>query len=192
MDYKELMEKINEAVKMSDLLEEFGTTLRTPMVEEQISCPFHGRDSKPSCRHYPDTNTIYCFTCKKSWDPIRFIMGKRGMRFKEALDYFGKKYGIETAGLTYNADGSKTLRFLVATKGNKKEGISIADKLEVAKGALEDKILMNRHLVPLPKYLTFVYLMSHMWCMEDHKEFLPMARKVSGAIDRITTGRFNG
>ena len=185
MDYKELMVRVNNAVSMVDLLGEFGTTLRTPTHEEQISCPFHGKDSKPSARHYPDTNSVYCFTCKKSWDPIRFMMDKRAMRFKEVLDLFGRKYGIEVSGIAYDDDGSRYVKFRKENAVERKSGLTTEEKLMFAKGALEAKILSTKGKVPPAKYMDFVYLMSHMWCMDKEIEFLPIARKVSDAIDRI-------
>jgi len=38
-----------------------------------ISCPFH-EDKKPSMHIYPDTNTYYCFACRKSGNGITFLM----------------------------------------------------------------------------------------------------------------------
>lgn len=184
MDYTEVIEAINAAASLTDLLPEYGTELRTPTHEEQISCPFHGSDRRPSARHYPDTNSIYCFTCKKAWDPFRFMMEKKGMRFMEAIDYMGRRYGIDTSGLTYNPDGTKTIKFVGAKKKDKSV-LSPEEKMMVACGILESKVVASRAVAPVPKYLDFVYLMSHLWCMEPgNPEFVRIARKITEATDR--------
>ena len=170
---------------MVDLLAEHGTKLRTPRHEEQIHCPFHGADRSPSARHYPDTNSVHCFTCKKSWDPVRFIMEKKGLRFKEALDHLGHRYGIATDTVTYNQDGSKTLRFKAAGSGAALHELTREDKLLMAKGVLEDRVLQCRGKTEPRKYLNMVYLMSLMHGMESESDFLPVAAKVSAATKRI-------
>lgn len=69
--------------------------------EDQISCPFHGKDSKPSARIYPATSSkpshVWCFVCQeKGWDAIglwRKFAG--GMSFPAALSAIERAYGIE-------------------------------------------------------------------------------------------------
>ena len=185
MDLQELVSVINGAARIADLLEEHGTKLRTPQHEEQIHCPFHGADRSPSARHYPDTNSIHCFTCKKSWDPVRFVMEKKGLRFKEALDSLVHRYGIATDTVTYNQDGSKTLRFKAASRGAAFRELTREDKLLMAKGVLEERILQCRGKTEPRKYLNMVYLMSLMHGMESESDFLPVAAKVSAATKRI-------
>jgi hypothetical protein len=42
--------------------------------EEQIPCPFHGVDTHPSARVYPETvkgpSHVWCFVCQEHWDAI--------------------------------------------------------------------------------------------------------------------------
>jgi len=54
--------EINKYVKLGNILRETGV-IRTDMDEEQFSCPFHGKDTKPSARYYKSTDSCYCFTC---------------------------------------------------------------------------------------------------------------------------------
>ena len=185
MDFQEFMEAVSKSVSMSDLLSEYGTQLQTPMVEEQISCPFHGKDRHPSARHYPETNSIYCFTCKKSWDPFHFLMEKKGLRFMEAIDYIGKKYSIETSGMAYQSDGSRRVKFQKPGAKEQKKELSLEEQMMIARGAIEGKILRCRGKVPAKKYMDLVYLMSHMWGMDTEEKFLPVAFKVNAAVDKI-------
>lgn len=49
-------------------------------------CPFHDEE-QPSLRIYTDTNTFYCFSCKRGGDVIAFVMELKGIKFKEAVRY---------------------------------------------------------------------------------------------------------
>lgn len=186
MDLVEFKEAVSNAVTMAELLVEHGTDLRTPEVEEQISCPFHGSDRRPSARHYPETNSIHCFTCHKSWDPFQFIMEKKGLRFREAVSYVGKKYGIETSDVSFGFDGSRTIKF---KRLDKKSGVqkvlSSEEKMLIVKSSLEERILACRGRTDAKKYMDLVYLMSHMWNMNTEEKFIPVASKVTSTVKKI-------
>ena len=47
-------------------------------------CPFH-KDSKPSLRIYPETNTYTCFGCDKTGDTIQFIQDFENCTKREAI-----------------------------------------------------------------------------------------------------------
>lgn len=49
----------------------------------QAVCPFHG-DTAPSMKLYQN-NTVYCFSCHKSWDTIQFVRDMYDLSFKEAI-----------------------------------------------------------------------------------------------------------
>lgn len=64
-----------------------GKTIITSFdVPQQVRCPFHGKDNKPSARLYPDTDRFYCFVCKESMDAFSFFQAYVGMSFKEDRD----------------------------------------------------------------------------------------------------------
>lgn len=188
MELAEFRESVSKAVSLADLLSDAGFELRTPEVEEQISCPFHGTDRRPSARHYPETNSIHCFTCHKSWDPFYFIMEKKGMRFKEAIDYIGKKYGIETSDVSYGTDGTRMIKFRKTGRREEKKTLSAEEKMFVVKGAIEDKILACKGKTDTKKYMDLVYLMSHMWGMNTEEKLLPVATKVLKSVNKILDG----
>lgn len=95
---------IKESVSAHDILRQFGITLRYPgsSNEEQFSCPFHGKDRKPSARVYPDngrsSSHVWCFTCQKNWDVFglwRNFMGHGDeIKFGQILFELERQFGI--------------------------------------------------------------------------------------------------
>jgi len=64
-----------------------GKTVITSFdVPQQVRCPFHGKDNKPSARLYPSTDRFYCFVCKESMDAFSFFQAFTGMSFEEDRD----------------------------------------------------------------------------------------------------------
>ncbi len=68
------IETIHRTVTAHDVLRRNGVILRYTDREEQFSCPFHGRDTKPSARVYADSargpSHAWCFVCQERWDCI--------------------------------------------------------------------------------------------------------------------------
>ena len=61
----------------------------------QTRCPFHkgGAELAPSARVYPDTNSIHCFTCHRSWSPVTLLAERLDLSYREALTVVRAKYG---------------------------------------------------------------------------------------------------
>lgn len=76
----DLFELIREHVSIFDILQEFApesyAAVRTQDVGHKIPCPLaasrHGeaKDTNPSSKFFPETNSLYCWSCHGSWDPI--------------------------------------------------------------------------------------------------------------------------
>lgn len=69
------VEAIRQSVSAYDVLARHGHSLKKQGgQQEQISCPFHGTDNRPSARYYPETargpSAVWCFVCRESWDCI--------------------------------------------------------------------------------------------------------------------------
>lgn len=90
-------DRIREAVRITDLLSELGYGVQPVEREQQFGCDLHGtRDSKPSARVYPSSNSWYCFACGKSRDVIRTVMDKNDLDFKKAMSWLEKTYKLTT------------------------------------------------------------------------------------------------
>jgi hypothetical protein len=99
---KKRIELIHNRVTAYDVLARNGIELRfNGTREEQISCPFHGADKKPSCRFYPESvkgsSHMWCFVCQEpGWDCIglwKKFTNFEG-RFTGLLRDIEKSYGI--------------------------------------------------------------------------------------------------
>jgi DNA primase len=90
---------VKEAVSILEILEAYGYRVRSDAGhrEQQFQCDLHGdgRDTKPSARVYPESNTWYCFACVKGRDVIETVQEKERKTFIEALTLLERKYHIK-------------------------------------------------------------------------------------------------
>lgn len=87
-------------ITIFDALREAGVSV--PYESElsfQIRCPFHkgGQELGPSARVYPDTQSMYCFTEHKSWNPVAVLAAHYEISYAEALRRIGEKHGAFTS-----------------------------------------------------------------------------------------------
>lgn len=99
--YQLRVKNVHEKVSVYSLLRRHGVSFKHTMErEEQISCPFHGKDENPSCRVYPASGMspshAWCFVCRERWDVIALWKKYSGesKSFHEILSEIEKQYGI--------------------------------------------------------------------------------------------------
>jgi len=100
--FQDRIAKIHQAITAADVLARHGVSLKKHGgQEEQISCPFHGTDNRPSARYYPETSTkpshVWCFVCREPhWDAIGLWKKYSGdtKKFSELLFHLEKAFGI--------------------------------------------------------------------------------------------------
>lgn len=97
------IKNIHEKVSVHDILRLNGIQFKhVGDREEQFSCPFHGKDEKPSARVFPsDANShshVWCYVCKERWDAIALWKKYSGeeKKFHAILSEIEKHYGIPT------------------------------------------------------------------------------------------------
>lgn len=104
--FLERVSQVHASVSAYDVLRHNGIELKQSSddTEEQISCPFHGADRKPSARIYPGEDGkpshVWCFVCQKPhWDVIglwrMFNGGPENCSFGQALSGLEKQYGLK-------------------------------------------------------------------------------------------------
>lgn len=79
---------------ITQALRDIGMVVPDRAFPFQIHCPFHGSgDTNPSARVYPATDSFYCWTCKKNYNPIAVIAAYHGISYADALRSVIERYG---------------------------------------------------------------------------------------------------
>lgn len=98
---KARVENIHSHVSAYDVLYKHNVILaKGGRQEEQISCPFHGADTHPSARFFPDATDsrshVWCFVCHENWDAIGLWKKFNGTeKFSEVLFEIEKAFGLK-------------------------------------------------------------------------------------------------
>lgn len=87
IDSYSVSEKIREAKQVP--VTNFIATAPGSGSSKLHTCPLH-EDKTPSLKYYKDTNSFYCFGCKRGGDVITFVKELYKVDFKEALDIICK------------------------------------------------------------------------------------------------------
>lgn len=98
--FKSRIAQIREKVSAGDVLTRNGVALKwNGDREEQISCPFHGKDENPSARYFPDEDDspshVWCYACHKRWDTIGLWIEFNGKeKFSQTLFQIERAFGL--------------------------------------------------------------------------------------------------
>jgi len=136
--YRQRVEAIHNVVTAYDVLRQNGIDISQAADDraEQISCPFHGADKKPSARVYPDEGDskshVWCYVCQEpGWDAIGLWRKfNNDMAFGPALKSIETAYGLDTP------DPPKEIKTVEVTKEDedlerfKKYYIACEDRLK--------------------------------------------------------------
>lgn len=102
--------EIHRRISASDVLDRYGVKLRYGGGKaEQISCPFHGKDNRPSTRYYPahdgKNDSVWCFVCQKPWDAIRLFQKFEQLEgpFTRVLTLMERSFGLQTPEMPQEA-----------------------------------------------------------------------------------------
>lgn len=92
---------IHSNVSVYHVLRRKGLGLDREDRPEQFSCPFHGKDSTPSARVYPESpgqpSACWCFVCQERWDSIGLWRKFSGTdtKFVRTLTEMERAFGLE-------------------------------------------------------------------------------------------------
>lgn len=176
-DFEKLKEHIKRSVTLGSLLRNDGK-ITYDLDEEQIHCPFHGVDNKKSARYYKETDTIYCWVCKKVWDVFSYMSQKRGNGLKEAINYLIDFYRIDISSVPEQID--------VLIQGITGPQKVIIDHKKIFLIQVHDFICNLKDKVDYEKYkkLVFSYmLLKH--SVPDEK-FMEASARMNEALIRVT------
>ena len=92
---------IHERVTLYQVLRRNGIDLEYVDRPTQFSCPFHGQDTKPSARAYPESeggpSHAWCFVCQERWDVISIwkkFSGETDKKFTRILTEIEQAFGL--------------------------------------------------------------------------------------------------
>ena len=91
---KYIEQKIKDAAKITDVIEDCGITLVRKGTNFECLCPFHEDRHMGSFVVNPRMNIYYCFSCGAKGDPIGFLQEYEGMDYITALRYLAAMYRI--------------------------------------------------------------------------------------------------
>lgn len=101
---------IHDRVTPSDVLAKNGVHLKySGHKPEQFSCPFHGKDNKPSTRYYPEElgkpAAVWCFVCQERWDSIGLFKKFEQLEgpFTRVLALMERAFGLSTPDMPREA-----------------------------------------------------------------------------------------
>jgi hypothetical protein len=92
-DLSERWDRITKEINFREVIAD----LHNGESRELFSCPFHGRDSRPSFKVYPQKNNAWCFGCPDNtgyYDSVRFTALKLGVSKLEAIIWLERKYNL--------------------------------------------------------------------------------------------------
>ncbi len=148
------VEAIHQRLDAETVLRNNGVRLRYSGAQpEQISCPFHGTDRKPSARYHPASGKgpsgVWCFVCNERWDAIT-LWGKFAQHegtFTSLLRRIEKELGLETPEPP-----------LVAN-----EPLPPDDRLLVQLQSVEARLTASKRSFNLDTYLKVGSVLDHLW-----------------------------
>jgi hypothetical protein len=97
-----LKELVLEKVELLDVMKHYNVKFAySPdhAEEVQFSCPFHGKDNKPSARFYRATQSCYCWVCRRKWDAVSFIRDKENLGFNASIKHLIDWFKIDTSSI---------------------------------------------------------------------------------------------
>lgn len=171
---------IHQHLDAASILTANGVHLRYGGAQpEQISCPFHGVDRKPSARYHPpegnSVSGVWCFVCNERWDAIA-LWGKFAQYegpFTGLLRRIEAELHIDTPDVPTGLNGT-TLR--------QSDG-----RLKAQLQAVEARLLASKKELDLQTYLTLGSALDYLWVLDGHGKVTfaaaqPLVEKVLNKI----------
>ncbi len=177
-DFQSLKDHIKKYVSLGEMLRSEGK-ITLEIEEEQISCPFHGVDNKKSARYYRETDTFYCWVCRKVWDVFSYVQQKDGYSIKEVINTLIRDHHIDISSVPEQMDV-----FIQGITGPEKP--VLVDRKNIFLGQVKDYIYKLRDRIDLEKYKRLVHSYMLLKYMITDDKFVEASNKMNGALTRIT------
>jgi DNA primase catalytic core len=108
------IERLRASVSLTRLIEADGHSLKRIGKDLACACPFHEGDNEPSLIVSPDKNLFHCFACGAAGSPIDWLMKRRGVAFRRAVELLRAESGdadtvCEATGVVPKAAASRVV-----------------------------------------------------------------------------------
>lgn len=162
---------VKDSVSAHDILRHYGTPLRSSIdAEEQISCPFHGKDTKPSARIYPTSGQsashVYCFTCQKNWDV--FGLWRNFMNYGEEIKFATVLFEIERAFGIIPPEAPESV--VIENRGPSEVEVEMTKLFAVC----ESRLLLAKDKYDVDKYLRTGQLLDRLYYAIEKQTMKPL------------------
>ena len=176
-----LKEFILDKVRLHSYLERDGFLKLGADVEQQIKCPFHGNDNKPSSRYYEHTNSMYCWVCQKSWDPVGYVMEKSSLNYGEALKQIVRENKLDISSVP---EYTGVVRARAVQSTAKK--VYKVDSRKMLLATIESELKRKKKIIPVANMRNIVYILPRIRKATDGDEsILSAATKVVEFLKKL-------
>ena len=180
-DIVAVKEIISSHISLGAVLnEEFGISL--DIDEIQLSCPFHGVDAKKSTRYYRETDTMYCWVCKKSWDLYGYVSQREVLNFQKSVDFIVKKYNIDISRAPEAFSGGETSPMFAHRRKTEVDGKALAS------AKIKTHLVKLRGKIEPEKYARLVFAFMLLKHNTPDERFGADANKLANIIVKLNRG----
>jgi len=149
--------RANRLVSMAQLMIRLGYRVTEADAEQQFACDLHGKDSKPSARLYPRTNSTYCWACHQSRRPVDLIKEREGVHLERAVTMLEEMFDLPSLPLIDDEPDDEIYP---------EEGPSLDDEIQRTERLL--LTLTQERTIPMDRAL---------WAWERYDQTLAMAER---------------
>ena len=151
MNKLELYDKLRAEIPIALAANEVGIDAEIGR-DMSVRCPFHGDgvDNKTSAKIYADTNTMWCWTCQRVYDPLDIIVIGMDLKHADAAEFLIKKFMTEE----YKKELLKTKKNIEVSKVQ----AFLRKKIEL----VSNNIMKNRNKFSLTKYMKAFFLIDRL------------------------------
>ncbi len=153
--FRSRIDQVHQRLSAHDVLRMLGVPIRQSGSdnEEQIRCPFHGKDNSPSARVYPATgdkpSSVWCFVCNERWDVFALWKNLKGLddcKFPQILKSIENYLGLQAPSAP---EGGASLQLNLVDDSS----VSLLDRVKKLWNVADSNLRELRDTVSMEPYL---------------------------------------
>jgi hypothetical protein len=149
--------------------------------EIQLSCPFHGVDAQKSARFYRDTDSMYCWVCKKSWDIYGYVGQREVMNFNQTVNYLVKTFHVDISKAPDAFTGGETSPLFTRKRVE-------VDRKALAIAKIKTHLVLLKTKIAPEKYIRIVFAFMLLKYNTPEERFRDDSNKLAHLIVKLNRG----